>query len=62
MMNKRTGRPLSPVLLKKRAISIRLSEWLLQWMDDQPDTNRAILIEEALQKVHKLKPPKKETL
>lgn len=55
------GRPLAPEMLKKRMVSIRLPEWLIQWMDEQPKTNRAVLIEQALSKLHKLKPPKDET-
>jgi len=51
------GRPPAPVELKKRMVSIRLPEWLIIWMDDQPETNRAILIEEALQKIHGISPP-----
>ena len=51
------GRPRSPKMLKKRPVSIRLPEWLIQWMDNQPGTNRAVLIEESLQKLHKIKPP-----
>jgi hypothetical protein len=55
---KGAGRPTAPAELKKRLISIRLPEWLIKWMDDQPETNRAILIEEALQKIHSINPPR----
>jgi hypothetical protein len=51
------GRPPAPAELKKRMVSIRLPEWLLNWMDDQPETNRAVLIEDALKKVHGIDPP-----
>lgn len=51
------GRPPAPEELKKRMVSIRLPEWIIQWMDAQPDTNRAVLIEEALKKVHRIAPP-----
>jgi len=51
------GRPTVPPHLKKRLISIRLPEWMLQWMDEQPDTNRAVLIEDALKKSHNIEPP-----
>ena len=51
------GRPPAPVELKKRMVSIRLPEWLIQWMYEQPETNRAVLIEEALKKVHSIEPP-----
>lgn len=54
----RAGRPPAPVELKKRMVSIRLPEWLIQWMDDQQNTNRAVLIEEALKKVHNIEPQK----
>jgi len=49
------GRPPAPYELKKRMVSIRLPEWLIKWMDDQPE-NRAVLIEDALKKVHGIKP------
>ena len=52
------GRKAAPPLLKKTARSVKIPEWMWQWMDDQPDTNRAKLIEEALTAKHKLKPPK----
>lgn len=32
-------------------------KWLIEWMDCQPES-RAVLIEEAICKRHKLKPPK----
>jgi len=56
---KRTGagRPPASVELKKRMISIRLPGWLLTWMDSQKNTNRAVLIEDALKKVHEIEPP-----
>lgn len=58
---KGAGRPPAPVELKKRMVSIRLPEWLIQWMDEQHDTNRAVLIEEALKKVHGIEPPHTDT-
>ena len=51
------GRPPVPAELKKRMVSIRLPEWLLNWMDIQHETNRAELIEDALKKVHGIDPP-----
>ena len=51
------GRKPSPKLLKKTPRSVKLPEWLWQWIDEQDDTNRALLIEEALVKRHKLKRP-----
>lgn len=50
------GAPKTHPDLKKRAISVKLPEWLIQWMDEQPNTNRAILIEESLRKVHEIEP------
>jgi len=57
--HKRAGRPPAQTELKKRMVSIRLPEWLLVWMDEQPETNRAILIEDALKQVHRINPSKK---
>lgn len=51
------GRPPAPKELKKRMVSIRLPGWLINWMDEQPDTNRALLIESALKKTHGIDPP-----
>lgn len=42
---------------KKTARSIKLPEWLWQWMDEQESTNRALLIESALIKLYELKEP-----
>jgi len=52
------GRPPAPANLKKRMVSIRLPKWLIEWMDSQPETNRAILIEEAIKKAHGVEPPR----
>ena len=43
--------------LKKQPIGMKLPSWLIAWLDDQ-DPSRAVTVEEALIKVHKLKPPK----
>jgi len=43
-------------MLKKEPISVKLPKWLIEWMDDQPES-RAVLIEEAICKRHKIKPP-----
>jgi len=48
--------PLENRQLIKDPISIKLPRWLLDWMAEQPH-NRARLIEEAMIKVHRLKPP-----
>ena len=53
------GRPPAPPMLKKEPISLKLPRWLIDWMDAQPES-RAVLIEEALSKAHKLRPPKGE--
>lgn len=50
------GRKPSPPLLLKIPISIKLPRWLVKWMDAQPES-RAMLIEDALQKRHKIGPP-----
>ena len=50
------GAPKKPPELKKEPISLKLPRWLIDWMDDQPES-RAVLIEEALKRRHKLKPP-----
>lgn len=50
------GRPLTPPLLKKAPISLKLPRWLIEWMDDQTES-RAVLIEDALKRRHKINPP-----
>lgn len=54
---KGAGRPPAPPMLKKESIHVKLPKWLIIWMNDQPVTNRAVLIENALQKMHGIKPP-----
>lgn len=49
------GRKLMPERLKKRPISLKLPGWLIDWMDQQ-DESRAVLIEQALRRVHKISP------
>ena len=51
------GRP--PVLpgLRRINVPLRLPEWLVQWMAEQAKTP-AELIESALLKTHKLRPPR----
>ena len=51
---RRRGRPDMLESEKKRKISIRLDPGLLVWMDNQPGTNRARLIEDALRRVHQI--------
>ena len=50
------GRPPLGESIKKKGISIKLPPWLITWMDSQTKS-RPELIEEALRKVHKIKPP-----
>lgn len=50
------GRPTAPPMLKKEPISVKLPKWLIEWMDGQPES-RAVLIEDAICKRNKLKPP-----
>lgn len=50
------GAPKKPPALVKVPVSLKLPRWLLAWMDTQPES-RAVLIEEALKRRHKLKPP-----
>lgn len=50
------GRKPSPPALLKVPISIKLPRWLVEWMDAQQES-RAVIIENALQKQHKIGPP-----
>ncbi len=43
-------------MLKKEPISVKLPKWLIEWMDAQPES-RAVLIEGAICKRYKIKPP-----
>jgi hypothetical protein len=51
------GRPPAPLGLRRVNVPLRLPEWLVQWMAEQPETP-AELIEAALLKAHKLRPPR----
>ncbi len=51
------GRPPAPPGLRRVNVPLRLPEWLVQWMSEQPETP-AELIEAALLKAHKLRPPR----
>lgn len=55
---KGAGRKASPEALKKNPCPLRLAQWLIDWMDEQPET-RALIITEAIIKAHKLEEPKK---
>jgi hypothetical protein len=50
------GAPKKDPALKKMPVSVKLPQWLLDWMSCQEES-RAVLIEDALRKRHKLKPP-----
>jgi hypothetical protein len=50
------GRPAGPPDLVKVPVGYRLPRWLVDWMREQPQT-QAELIEHALIKTYKLKPP-----
>lgn len=50
------GRPPGDPDLVKVPVGYKLPRWLVEWMREQ-DTPAAQLIEEALTKRHKLKPP-----
>ena len=50
------GRKASPEALKKNPCPLRLAQWLIDWMDEQPGT-RAAIITEAIIKTNKLKRP-----
>ena len=51
-----SGRKPSPPELLKVPVSIKFPRWLIEWMDTQPES-RAVLIEAALKRQHKIKPP-----
>lgn len=51
------GRPPAPPGLRRVNVPLRLPEWLVQWIAEQPETP-AELIEAALLKAHKLRPPR----
>jgi len=46
----------APADLKKDSIHLKLPRWLIAWLDGQPES-RAVLIEDALNKVHVIDPP-----
>ena len=53
------GAPHKPPALVKVPVGLKLPRWLLDWMRQQ-DQSMAVLIEDALCKRHKLKPPNAE--
>jgi hypothetical protein len=53
---KGAGRKPAPPKLKKIPVGVKLPRWLVEWMREQPES-QAVLIEEALKRRHKMKPP-----
>jgi hypothetical protein len=51
------GRPPIDPQLVKVPVGYKLPSWVVEWLREQ-ETPAAVLIEEALIKAHKLKPPK----
>ncbi len=51
-----SGRKPLPPLMKKTPRTVKLPEWLWQWIDSQPG-NRPELIEAAIREKHKIGPP-----
>ena len=49
-------KPADPHLVRV-PVPLRLPRWLVEWIDSQPGT-RADVIEAALLKAHKLRPPR----
>ncbi len=58
-MNRKSkrGRPLISPELRKEQIGLKLSRWLIDWLDTREES-RAELIEEALRNRHRLTPPR----
>ena len=53
-----SGRKPVPEGFKKEQAKARISAWVLAWLDDhRAEGSRGELLESALIKVHKLKPP-----
>lgn len=50
------GRKPTAQHLKKMPIAVALPRWLLDWMGTRLES-RAVLIEDALKRRHKIKPP-----
>ncbi|NTS77313.1 hypothetical protein HR060_10600 [Catenovulum sp. SM1970] len=47
-MTTKVGRPSKKPSEKKKGVYIKLPPWLIEWMDCQDHSNRALLIEEAM--------------
>jgi len=61
MKNNKVGQPKKHPLLLKTPRSIKIQEWLWQWLDEQEES-RAVLIERALLRQYKLKQPSKKEI
>lgn len=57
---KGAGRKAGDPILIKKPVGLRMSAWIKDWLDDQEESNIE-LIENALKKQYKLKPPKEST-
>jgi len=53
---KGAGRKPAPPNLKKKSVHMKLPRWLIEWTAKQ-EQSRAVLVEEALKKVHGLETP-----
>ncbi len=56
---KKGGRPYASPQLQRVIVPLRLPRWIRDWMDSTGLT-RAEIVEDAVVKRHKLKPPKDE--
>lgn len=56
-------KPVHPIL-KKFQIGIKLPQWMIDWLAEESartDLSRAEVVEHAIMRTHKLKPPKVDT-
>ncbi len=51
------GRPPIAPELKKIPSTVKLSRWVTEWLNEQPEA-KAVLIERAVIKAYKLNPPR----
>lgn len=56
---RREGAGRKPAADKKLPVTVKLPPWLVEWLRAHPES-QAVLIEEALRKAHKLRPPEGE--
>lgn len=55
---KNSGRPPVRSHLRRVLVAVRLPQWLVDWLGNQPGTKTKV-VESALMKAHKLRVPKK---